>query len=146
MQLYMSWYIISFLALSLLLKYSLFFSSTPVLTSSIDVVFVLSILCPTMRWTSNIRGRPYTMGSPYGVRVRTTLKTSILWGCNNRRNNMSPRNCFISWKIIPSKNIYYWWYGSHKVFYVAFPITAIGLPQNTCPHKTQHGVSFQGLC
>ena len=33
-----------FLALSLLLKYSLFFSSTPVLTSSIDVVFVLSIL------------------------------------------------------------------------------------------------------
>ena len=28
---------------SLLLKYSLFFSSTPVLTSSIDVVFVLSI-------------------------------------------------------------------------------------------------------
>ena len=41
MQLYMSWCIISFLALSLLLKYSLFFSSTPVLTSSIDVVFVL---------------------------------------------------------------------------------------------------------
>ena len=33
-----------FLALSLLLKYSLIFSSTPVLTSSIDVVFVLSIL------------------------------------------------------------------------------------------------------
>ena len=32
-----------FLALSLLLKYSLFFSRTPVLTSSIDVVFVLSI-------------------------------------------------------------------------------------------------------
>ena len=32
-----------FLALSLLLKYSLFFSSTPVITSSIDVVFVLSI-------------------------------------------------------------------------------------------------------
>ena len=31
-----------FLALSLLLKYSLFFSSIPVLTSSIDVVFVLS--------------------------------------------------------------------------------------------------------
>ena len=43
-QLYISWYIISFLALSLLLKYSLFFSSTPVLTSSIDAVFVLSIL------------------------------------------------------------------------------------------------------
>ena len=41
---YMSWYIISFMAWSLLLKYSLFiFSSTPVLTSSIDVVFVLSI-------------------------------------------------------------------------------------------------------
>ena len=32
---------IFFLALSLLLQYSLFFSSTPVLTSSIDVVFVL---------------------------------------------------------------------------------------------------------
>ena len=33
-----------FLALSLLLKYSSFFSSTPVPTSSIDVVFVLSII------------------------------------------------------------------------------------------------------
>ena len=32
-----------FLALSLLLKYSLFFSSTPVLTCSIDVVFIFSI-------------------------------------------------------------------------------------------------------
>ena len=44
-QLYMSWYIISFLALTLLLKYSLFFSSTPVLTFSIDIVFVLSMVC-----------------------------------------------------------------------------------------------------
>ena len=44
MQLYMSWYIISFLALPLLLDYSLFFSCIPVLTSSIDVVFVLSIM------------------------------------------------------------------------------------------------------
>ena len=42
MQLYMSWYITPFLASSLLLKYSLFFTSPPVLTSSIDVVFVLS--------------------------------------------------------------------------------------------------------
>ena len=47
MQLYMFWYIISFLALSLLLKYSLFFSSTSVLTSSIDVVFILSIVIIT---------------------------------------------------------------------------------------------------
>ena len=45
MQLYMSWYIISFLALSLLLNI-LYFSSTLVLTSSIDVVFVLSIKVP----------------------------------------------------------------------------------------------------
>ena len=47
-----------FLALSLLLKYSLFFSSTPVLTSSIDVVFVLSMamaqLRPLSEWTSQI--------------------------------------------------------------------------------------------
>ena len=42
MQLYISWYIISFLALTLLLKYS-YFLSIPVLTSSIDVVFILSI-------------------------------------------------------------------------------------------------------
>ena len=42
MQLYVLIHII-FLALSLLLKYSLFLSSTPVLTSSIDVVFVLSM-------------------------------------------------------------------------------------------------------
>ena len=40
-----------FLALSLLLKYSLFFSSTPVPTSSIDVVFVLSILIDSKRGT-----------------------------------------------------------------------------------------------
>ena len=40
--LYMSWYIFSVLAFSLLLKYSLYFSSTPALTFSIDVVFVLS--------------------------------------------------------------------------------------------------------
>ena len=43
MQLYMSWYIISFFGFIFTFKYSLFFSSTPVLTSSIDVVFVLSI-------------------------------------------------------------------------------------------------------
>ena len=47
MQLYMSWYIRSFFRFYLL-KYSLFFSSTLVLISSIDVVFILSIM---MSWS-----------------------------------------------------------------------------------------------
>ena len=44
MQLYMSWYIIYFFWLYLYFLNILYFSSTPVLTSSIDVVFILSIL------------------------------------------------------------------------------------------------------
>ena len=46
MQLYMSWYIRSFFRFYLL-KYSLFFPNTLVLTSSIDVVFILSISMET---------------------------------------------------------------------------------------------------
>ena len=44
MQLYMSWYIISFFWLYLFFSNILYFSSTLVLTSPIDVVVVLSIL------------------------------------------------------------------------------------------------------
>ena len=57
MQLYMSWYIISFLALSLLLNI-LYFSSTLVLTSSIDVVFVLSIKIP-LTWIFDLDRWPW---------------------------------------------------------------------------------------
>ena len=50
MQLYMSWYIRSFFGFTFL--NILYFSSTPVLTSSIDVVFILSIsnLAPILLW------------------------------------------------------------------------------------------------
>ena len=56
MQLYMSWYIISFLALSLLLKYYSFFQvgPTPVLTSPTDVVFVLSTSGTSTKWCAII--------------------------------------------------------------------------------------------
>ena len=43
MQLYMFWYIISFFGFIFTSKIFFIFSSTPVLTSSIDVVFVYSI-------------------------------------------------------------------------------------------------------
>ena len=55
----MFWYIISFLALSLLLKYYLFSSSTHVLTSSIDVGFVLST------WILNINYLTWYISGKY---------------------------------------------------------------------------------
>ena len=52
MQLYMSWYIISFFGFIFTSWIFFIFSSTPVLTYSIDVVFVLSIEVPYMYETS----------------------------------------------------------------------------------------------
>ena len=47
-------------------------------------------------------------------------------------------------KHIPSSNTYYWLYDSHKAFYVAFPIIAVGLPQITRPHKNTTWSLFPG--
>ena len=77
MQLYMSWYIISFLALSLFLKYSLFFSGTPVLISSIDVVFILSM----ERYTLTDRDRTFVWSVTPLVAYWFTKCKKILLAC-----------------------------------------------------------------
>ena len=68
-RLYMSWYITSFFGFTFLNIH--FFSSTPVLTSSIDVVFILSIL-------SNVSFNQWMWQSF----VKITALLPILWQAN----------------------------------------------------------------
>ena len=73
-----------FLALSLLLKYSLFFSSTPVPTSSIDIVFVLSISIHIRKYNremSRIYSRPLWMMQIHQKRILNNQETNIWKKC-----------------------------------------------------------------
>ena len=81
MQLYMSWYIISFFRLYLyFLNIVPFFSSTPVLTFSIEVVFILSILL---------------QNKPFGG------KMVAAWNCTRQRHAQWRGRFHLSWRNQP---------------------------------------------
>ena len=94
MQLYMSWYIIYFFWLYLYFLNILNFSSTPVLTSSIDVVFILSILYDFTMFQPHIEiqlqlsdTRPTSdIGTEFEIQWRFTMLLFIAYSADHFEN------------------------------------------------------------